>query len=198
MALLRPRGGRSTRSRQPDFWAAGGGRNGTGKPRRRATRWKNYLPLWGLAIVGGTVMGSGLIGWPAGERSAAATTGTTANFSLCKWGGGSNCVVDGDTFWIGGVKVRIAGIDAPETHPSRCPEEARLGDAATDRLLDLLNSGPVALTSIDRDRDRYGRLLRNVEVSGRDVGDELVSEGVARPYGRGRRPWCGAAKRRWP
>jgi micrococcal nuclease len=37
----------------------------------------------------------------------------TAAFSYCQWGGGSNCVVDGDTFWIGGEKVRIAGIDAP-------------------------------------------------------------------------------------
>ncbi len=85
-----------------------------------------------------------------------------AAFGYCQWGGGTNCVVDGDTFWIGGEKVRIAGIDAPETHPSRCEYEARLGNAATGRLHALLNSGAVTMTTIDRDRDVYGRLLRNV------------------------------------
>jgi endonuclease YncB( thermonuclease family) len=113
-----------------------------------------------------------------------------ASFAYCKWGGGTNCVVDGDTFWIGGEKVRIAGIDAPETHPSRCAYEAQLGDAATAKLHALLNSGAVTMTSIDRDRDRYGRLLRNVQVNGADVGEAMIAAGVAREYGSGRRPWC--------
>ncbi|MCR5870173.1 thermonuclease family protein [Sphingomonas sp. J344] len=114
-----------------------------------------------------------------------------ANFGFCHSGGGTNCVVDGDTFWIAGVKIRIADIDTPETHPARCPEEARLGAAATQRLQALLNSGAVTLHAIDRDTDRYGRKLRLVEVDGRGVGDTLVAEGLARPY-RGRRTgWCG-------
>jgi endonuclease YncB( thermonuclease family) len=99
-------------------------------------------------------------------------------------------VVDGDTFYIGGEKVRIAGIDAPETHPSRCADEARLGNAATEQLHALLNSGAVTMTPIDRDRDRYGRLLRNVAVNGADVGAALISTGVAREYGGVRRSWC--------
>ena len=118
------------------------------------------------------------------------TEALRAAFGYCKWGGGSNCVVDGDTFYIGGEKVRIAGIDAPETHPSRCADEARLGNAATEQLHALLNSGAVTLTSIDRDRDVYGRLLRNVAVDGADVGDAMVSAGVAREYGGARRSWC--------
>jgi endonuclease YncB( thermonuclease family) len=48
----------------------------------------------------------------------------------------------------------------------------------------------VTTTGIDRDRDVYGRLLRNVSVNGRDVGATLISEGVARAYAGGRRPWC--------
>ena len=99
-------------------------------------------------------------------------------------------MVDGDTFWIGGEKVRIAGIDAPETHPPRCDYEARLGNAATEKLHQLLNSGAVTMTSIERDRDRYGRLLRNVQVNGEDVGEAMIAAGVAREYGNGRRPWC--------
>jgi micrococcal nuclease len=124
------------------------------------------------------------------EVDASASAPVTANFDYCQWGGGTNCVVDGDTFWIGGEKVRIAGIDAPETHPSRCAYEARLGNAATERLHALLNSGAVTMTNIDRDRDVYGRLLRNVQVDGADVGEAMVSAGVAREYGSGRRPWC--------
>jgi micrococcal nuclease len=123
-------------------------------------------------------------------EAASRSEGIRASFAYCKWGGGTNCVVDGDTFWIEGQKVRIAGIDAPETHPPRCDDEARLGDAATVKLHDLLNSGAVTMTTIDRDRDRYGRLLRNVQVDGEDVGETMIAAGVAREYGSGRRPWC--------
>ncbi len=113
-----------------------------------------------------------------------------ADFAVCHTGGGTNCVVDGDTLWLGGEKIRVADIDAPETHPPNCAEEARLGDAATRRLRELLNNGAVSLQAIDRDSDRYGRKLRVVLVDGRSVGETLVAEGLARPYGGGRRPWC--------
>ena len=76
-------------------------------------------------------------------------------FGFCPYGGGMNCVVDGDTFYLGRQKIRIANIDAPETHPPRCAEEARLGEAATDRLRGLLNSGDVTLSGIGRDEDVY-------------------------------------------
>lgn len=125
------------------------------------------------------------------SASPTSTGPVRARFDLCHSGGGTNCVVDGDTFYIGGDKVRIAGIDAPETHPPRCPAEARLGEAATAKLQALLNSGAVTMTSIDRDRDTYGRLLRNVQVDGADVGEALIADGVAREYESGRRGWCG-------
>ena len=112
-------------------------------------------------------------------------------FGLCHSGGGADCVVDGDTFWMAGEKIRIADIDTPETHPPRCAEEARLGAAATARLHALLNAGPVTLESIDRDTDRYGRKLRVVTRGGKSLGGVLVDEGLARWYGGGRRSWCG-------
>ena len=37
---------------------------------------------------------------------------------------------------------------------------------------------------------RYGRKLRVVLVNGQSIGDTLVSEGLARWYAGGRRPWC--------
>lgn len=123
-------------------------------------------------------------------RTVRVVGGVRAAFSYCKWGGGTNCVVDGDTFWIGGQKVRIADIDAPETHDYRCRSELELGERAARDLQALLNSGVVTMTPIDRDRDVYGRLLRNVSVNGRDVGETLISEGEARAYAGGRRSWC--------
>ena len=126
----------------------------------------------------------------SGSAGSSGAQAVRASFGYCCAGGGTNCVVDGDTFYLNGEKVRIAGIDAPETHPPRCADEARLGNEATEKLHALLNSGAVTMTSIDRDRDVYGRLLRNVAVGGQDVGEAMISAGVAREYGTGRRSWC--------
>lgn len=130
-------------------------------------------------------------GWaPDQVRGTSAAAGFRASFGSCHSGGGTNCVVDGDTFYIGGQKVRIAGIDAPETHDYRCASELALGNRASAQLQALLNSGAVTMTGIGRNRDAYARLLRNVAVDGTDVGEALIAAGVARAYGGGRRSWC--------
>jgi endonuclease YncB( thermonuclease family) len=89
--------------------------------------------------------------------------------------------VDGDTAWIDGVKFRLADIDAPETHPPRCPSEAALGEKATRRLAALFSAGPFELRSIDRDAERYGRKLRVIVRGGNSLGDRLVAEGWQEP-----------------
>jgi micrococcal nuclease len=123
-------------------------------------------------------------------QSPTAISGTARMFALCHVGGGTNCVVDGDTFWMDGQKIRIADIDTPETHPPRCPEEATLGAQATQRLQALLNAGPVTLESIERDTDKYGRALRIVTRDGQSLGAVLVAEGLARSWDGARHPWC--------
>lgn len=129
--------------------------------------------------------------WANGQvTTQRGTTAVRAKFGFCHIGGGTNCVVDGDTIWLEGQNIRIADIDAPETHEYDCPEEKALGDRATLRLQELVNSGPVSLSSIDRDQDVYGRKLRLVYVNGQSVGDTLVGEGLARYYRGGKRPWC--------
>ena len=115
---------------------------------------------------------------------------SSSTFTICRTGGGSNCVVDGDTAWIGGEKIRIADIDAPETHPPRCAYEADLGEKATKRLAELVNAGPFDLKILDRDTDRYGRKLRILVRDGRSLGDQLVAEGLARTWDGRRHPWC--------
>lgn len=143
------------------------------------------LALCGVVALGGVV---GLT-VPFGDRAPVAAS-HGAVFTICHTGGGTNCVVDGDTAWIEGVKVRIADIDAPETHPSHCPREADLGNRATLRMAELMNAGAFTMKSIDRDEDRYGRKLRLLERSGKSLGGQLVDEGLARWYEGGRKPWC--------
>ena len=157
-----------------------------------------------FGLTGMAATAAAVIFWPAAasgdalpaEKGVTQASLSTADvsartFGKCHSGGGLNCVVDGDTFWIDGEKVRIADIDTPETHPSRCAEEARLANAATDRLQVLLNAGAFELEPIRRDTDRYGRKLRIVVRNGQSLGGILVSEGLARSYAGGRRDsWC--------
>jgi endonuclease YncB( thermonuclease family) len=113
------------------------------------------------------------------------------HFTICDGPRRDGCVIDGDTFRFQGQRIRIADIDAPETHPSRCAFEARLGEQATRRLQELLNEGPFALRQSGfRDEDRYGRKLRTVVRDGRSLGAILVSEGLARGWTGRRLPWC--------
>ena len=98
-------------------------------------------------------------------------------------------VIDGDTFGIGGRHIRILGMDAPETHPSRCAQEAQLGNAATAKLSALLASGTVTMSGSGV--DRYGRDLRQVFVNGVDVAGVMIGAGLARSYDGGmKQGWC--------
>ncbi len=147
-----------------------------------------FITVWGIS---GYFTGSTQSITPNIVRDSAKPSDTeSARFGLCHVGGGINCVVDGDTFWYQGQRIRIAEIDTPETHPARCAEEARIGHAATRRLHGLLNAGPFHLETTQRNKDNYGRLLRNPTRGGESLGRTLVSEGLARYYGSGRRSWC--------
>lgn len=157
---------------------------------RQAGVWERYYRWWLGAVGAGLAAGAAIASWPAGEIPKKLYANMNERFGSCHVGGGLNCVVDGDTLWIDGVKIRVADIDAPETHDYNCVGEKALGDRATARLRQLVNSGTVTLRPIDRDEDRYGRKLRIVMVDGQSVGDALVGEGLARWYEGGRKPWC--------
>lgn len=103
----------------------------------------------------------------------------------------TNCVVDGDTVWIDGEKIRIADIDTPEIGDPKCDWEYDQGIKARDRLQELMNSAPFEVRPIGtRDEDRYGRKLRVLVSDGHSLGDVLVSEGLARTWSGRREPWC--------
>ena len=81
-----------------------------------------------------------LFGGTAVVATPVAGPATRASFAACKWGGGYNCVVDGDTLYLEGQKIRMAGIDAPETHDYGCEFELALGEQAAARLQALVSS----------------------------------------------------------
>lgn len=112
------------------------------------------------------------------------------DFGVCVGRVRIDCVVDGDTFWLGGTKIRIADIDTPEVGKPACAGEAALGMRATARLETLLKAGPFELHSVDRDEDVYGRKLRTVLRDGRSIGDTLVAEGLAHPWLGYQEDWC--------
>ena len=130
------------------------------------------------------------IGFLACVASAQPSSSVSEAFSICGSGQRVNCVVDGDTFWFQGEKIRIADIDTPELSPPRCERERKRGLAAKQRLLDILNSGPISLKTTARDEDHFGRKLRIVYRDRRSVGDILVAEGLARKWEGSRRSWC--------
>jgi len=114
-------------------------------------------------------------------------------FALCAGTQQQSCVVDGDTIRYGGVKIRLADIDAPEVFSPSCASEAALGRQATERLLQLINAGPFQVVQSGwRDEDRYGRKLRVITRDGRSLGAVLVAEGLARRWDGARRSWCGS------
>ncbi|KKW92413.1 MULTISPECIES: thermonuclease family protein [Sphingobium] len=184
------------RKRSETAWRREARRSGVVRLKRRRTN----APSFAVLVVAGVLIGAGM-GWfgpdlmqrlQSRREAVMPVSGDSlsAQFGFCHTGGGTNCVVDGDTFWFRGERVRVMDIDAPETHPPRCPEEAALGARATQRLQEMLNAGPFSLESGDRDTDRYGRALRVVTRGGQSLGEALVAEGLAREWDGARRPWC--------
>lgn len=93
--------------------------------------------------------------------------------------------VDGDTFWIDdgsekGLKVRLIGIDTPETVHPRKPVEY-YGREASNFVKNLLHNKKVRLEFDVDKKDRYGRLLAYVYLkNGTFLNETLVKRGYAK------------------
>jgi micrococcal nuclease len=105
-------------------------------------------------------------------------------------------VVDGDTLKVrlddGRTKrVRVLGIDSPESRKPGSPVECGALEAAgAMRRLATEGGGPDArgrrVTLVADSRgdqvDRFDRVLAYVEAGGRDLGEQLVAQGWAKAY----------------
>jgi endonuclease YncB( thermonuclease family) len=137
-----------------------------------------------------------IAGWDAGHAGGtgrrAAGDRESARFGLCSGPVRTTCVVDGDTIWYQGTKIRIADLDTPEVSNPACANEAMMGRRATRRLQALLNAGPFSLepNPEGRSEDRYGRSLMLVTRGGASLGAVLVDEGLAEQWGGPRMAWC--------
>jgi micrococcal nuclease len=155
--------------------------------RRRVSAVPNLWILLFAAVVGA----AGYYGVSHNSAAAPQAAKKAQRFGACGYIARDNCVIDGDTFFFAGEKIRIADIDAPETGAAQCASEAKLGARATSRLRELLNEGPFELRGYqNRDTDRYGRKLRLIVRDGRSLGDTLIAEGLARRWNGRRMPWC--------
>lgn len=89
------------------------------------------------------------------------------------------------------VKIRARLVDAPEIR-GKCQAEKDLAIKARDAVRQLLeHAHTIVLSDIDAKSDPYGRILATVEADGIKLHEWLILQGLARPYGDGRKSWCG-------
>ena len=93
--------------------------------------------------------------------------------------------IDGDTLVVGGVRVRLHGIDAPEADQTCGGRELSrwpCGAAALDALAGLIAGQQIGCTGSSF--DSYGRLLASCRAAGRELNAEMVRNGLAWAYVR--------------
>ena len=121
---------------------------------------------------------------------------------------GDFTVTDGDTIRLRGDRrgTRLVGFNTPETYEPRCQRGLEFGRRATARLKELVAAANLTLEKVacackpgtqGTEACNYGRSCGILRVDGRDVGQILISEGLAAPFRCGAtscpptpRPWC--------
>lgn len=105
-------------------------------------------------------------------------------------------VIDGDTIedMRDDITYRLVNIDTPETGSrARCSAERALGNRATEAVRTLISQAERLELRPTGRIDRYGRTIAFVVIDGQDMGETLISEGLARPWRGRREPWCDAS-----
>jgi hypothetical protein len=163
---------------------------------KRSSSWTPWFVVGPLAAFTAVFLwDGGPPGWavPLDPLGVTPRDEVSARFSRCDGPERYTCVVDGDTIWYRGNKIRIADINTPELSSPDCAREAALAEKATSRLTALLNEGPFTIRKqgfLAEDEDRYGRLLRVLSRDGESVGEVLVREGYAEKWKGYRGSWC--------
>ncbi|MCY2967638.1 MAG: thermonuclease family protein [Planctomycetota bacterium] len=89
-------------------------------------------------------------------------------------------IVDGDTLLLkDGTRVRMIGIDTPETKREGTPIQP-FGPEASAYTQRAIEQGQIKLVFDGERLDNYGRTLAHVYVGDRFLGEELIQQGLAR------------------
>ena len=96
---------------------------------------------------------------------------------------GQATVIDGDTIEIARMRIRLHGIDAPESG-QKCldarGQDYRCGQRAAFALADWI--GRATVSCQQRDRDRYGRVVAVCHAREADINRWMVRQGWAVAY----------------
>ena len=96
---------------------------------------------------------------------------------------GRASVTDGDTVVIQTTRIRLHGIDAPES-AQLCQDQAgkdyRCGQAAALALADRIGASPISCEP--KDTDRYGRTVAVCRKGSEDLNEWMVRQGHAVAY----------------
>ena len=126
---------------------------------------------------------------------AASDNAPPVRLGLCKTGQRNTptktCLVDGDTLWLAGTKYRLKGFDTPEPQSRVCGGdfEKALAKKASNRALQLLNGNAWTIETFGSGNTGQ-RTLATIRINGRDLGDILISENLARRWPDGSEWWC--------
>lgn len=93
---------------------------------------------------------------------------------------GQASIIDGDTLEIHGTRIRLWGIDAPESDQlcrNGDSDHYRCGQKAANDLDAFIARRPVECVEVDR--DRYKRAVAVCSVGGVDLAEWLVKNGLA-------------------
>ena len=124
--------------------------------------------LAGLAIAGALVLPLAML------------VGKNTKASVSPLVSGVLRVIDGDSIVLGTVRIRLEGIDAPETTQAcslRTSGQWRCGEAATQQLIKLINHQPVICE--DLGLDKYRRTLGRCFAGNTNLNAEMVRTGYA-------------------
>ncbi len=88
------------------------------------------------------------------------------------------------------ISVRIKHIDTPEIY-GKCQAEKDAAHAARDAVIAMIGKCSV-ITLHHVERDKYFRILAEVDIDGLDVGSSLIKRGLAVQYEGGTKThsWC--------
>jgi endonuclease YncB( thermonuclease family) len=135
-------------------------------------RWKAPI-LWAAPAL----LGIAVVLAPMDGEAAPARKGLPASVS------GTASVIDADTLEIAKQRIRLVGVDAPESG-QKCLDAnrkfVRCGSISANALDKWINRNPV--TCAIEDKDRYGRLLGKCSARGENMQEWLVTNGYAIAY----------------